>query len=38
MFSFYYLKGTAIEIVTDSSGEGTQFVRGFGGIGGKILI
>ena len=27
--------GTTLEIVTDRSQEGSQFVRGFGGIGGK---
>lgn len=27
--------GTILEIVTDRSQEGAQFVRGFGGIGGK---
>jgi peptide chain release factor subunit 1 len=28
--------GTILEIVTDRSQEGAQFVRGFGGIGGRI--
>lgn len=27
--------GAALEIVTDRSQEGAQFVRGFGGIGGE---
>lgn len=30
--------GTTLEIVTDKSQEGAQFVRGFGGIGGKSLL
>lgn len=29
--------GATLEIVTDKSQEGAQFVRGFGGIGGKVL-
>lgn len=28
--------GATLEIVTDKSQEGSQFVKGFGGIGGKI--
>lgn len=28
--------GATLEIITDKSQEGSQFVRGFGGIGGKI--
>lgn len=28
--------GTTLEIVTDRSQEGAQFVKGFGGIGGKL--
>lgn len=27
--------GATLEIVTDKSQEGSQFVKGFGGIGGK---
>lgn len=27
--------GATLEIITDKSQEGSQFVRGFGGIGGK---
>lgn len=30
--------GATLEIVTDKSQEGAQFVRGFGGIGGNFLI
>uniref|UniRef100_A0A0N5AX67 Eukaryotic peptide chain release factor subunit 1 n=1 Tax=Syphacia muris TaxID=451379 RepID=A0A0N5AX67_9BILA len=30
--------GAALEIVTDRSQEGAQFVRGFGGIGGEIAL
>lgn len=29
--------GATLEIITDKSQEGSQFVRGFGGIGGKFL-
>ena len=29
--------GSTLEIVTDRSQEGAQFVKGFGGIGGKLL-
>jgi peptide chain release factor subunit 1 len=29
--------GATLEIITDKSQEGSQFVRGFGGIGGKML-
>ena len=34
----YYSKnyGSSLEIITDSSPEGTQFVNGFGGIGGLL--
>lgn len=28
--------GATLEIITDRSQEGSQFVRGFGGIGGNI--
>lgn len=28
--------GATLEIITDKSQEGSQFVRGFGGIGGKF--
>ena len=31
----YKTFGAVLEIVTDRSQEGAQFVRGFGGIGGK---
>ena len=30
----YKKSGTALEIITDKSQEGSQFVKGFGGIGG----
>ena len=30
--------GATLEIITDKSQEGSQFVRGFGGIGGKSHI
>lgn len=30
--------GAVLEIVTDRSQEGAQFVRGFGGIGGPLLL
>lgn len=29
--------GATLEIITDKSQEGSQFVRGFGGIGGNII-
>lgn len=29
--------GATLEIITDKSQEGSQFVRGFGGIGGKLF-
>lgn len=31
----YKCFGATLEIITDKSQEGSQFVRGFGGIGGK---
>jgi hypothetical protein len=34
----YKTFGATLEIITDKSQEGSQFVRGFGGIGGKNLI
>lgn len=33
----YKTFGTTLEIVTDKSQEGAQFVRGFGGIGGALI-
>lgn len=30
--------GATLEIITDKSQEGSQFVRGFGGIGGVYLF
>lgn len=30
--------GATLEIITDKSQEGSQFVRGFGGIGGKFPL
>lgn len=30
----YKMFGATLEIITDKSQEGSQFVRGFGGIGG----
>lgn len=30
--------GATLEIITDKSQEGSQFVRGFGGIGGKFRL
>ena len=30
--------GATLEIITDKSQEGSQFVRGFGGIGGMTLF
>lgn len=30
--------GATLEIITDKSQEGSQFVRGFGGIGGQFLV
>lgn len=30
--------GATLEIITDRSQEGAQFVRGFGGIGGNTLV
>ena len=32
----YKTFGTALEIVSDKSQEGSQFVQGFGGIGGQL--
>jgi peptide chain release factor subunit 1 len=32
----YKTFGATLEIITDKSQEGSQFVRGFGGIGGKL--
>jgi len=34
----YKQYGTQLEIVTDRSQEGAQFVKGFGGIGGKFEL
>lgn len=34
----YKTFGATLEIVTDKSQEGSQFVRGFGGIGGKPIF
>lgn len=34
----YKMFGATLEIITDKSQEGSQFVRGFGGIGGKSLF
>lgn len=34
----YKSYGAALEIVTDRSQEGAQFVRGFGGIGGILIL
>lgn len=34
----YKMFGATLEIITDKSQEGSQFVRGFGGIGGKFII
>ena len=33
----YYFVGSTLEIVTDKSQEGAQFVKGFGGIGGWLI-
>lgn len=33
----YKTFGATLEIITDKSQEGSQFVRGFGGIGGKLI-
>lgn len=30
--------GATLEIVTDKSQEGSQFVKGFGGIGGECAV
>lgn len=30
--------GATLEIITDKSQEGSQFVRGFGGIGGEFIM
>lgn len=32
----YKTFGATLEIITDKSQEGSQFVRGFGGIGGEL--
>ena len=34
----YKTFGATLEIITDKSQEGSQFVRGFGGIGGKHML
>jgi peptide chain release factor subunit 1 len=34
----YKTFGATLEIITDKSQEGSQFVRGFGGIGGKFFF
>lgn len=34
----YKMFGATLEIITDKSQEGSQFVRGFGGIGGKSIV
>lgn len=34
----YKTFGATLEIITDKSQEGSQFVRGFGGIGGRRVI
>ena len=34
----YKAFGTTLEIISDKSQEGSQFVRGFGGIGGVYII
>lgn len=34
----YKMFGATLEIITDKSQEGSQFVRGFGGIGGKYIL
>lgn len=34
----YKIFGATLEIITDKSQEGSQFVRGFGGIGGQYLL
>lgn len=33
----YKMFGATLEIITDKSQEGSQFVRGFGGIGGQYF-
>lgn len=33
----YKTFGATLEIITDKSQEGSQFVRGFGGIGGEFF-
>lgn len=34
----YKQSGATLEIITDKSQEGSQFCKGFGGIGGTCLI
>lgn len=34
--SDFSIQGATLEIVTDKSQEGSQFVRGFGGVGGIL--
>lgn len=34
----YKTFGATLEIITDKSQEGSQFVRGFGGIGGLYIL
>jgi len=36
LFLFCFSLGATLEIVTDKSQEGSQFVRGFGGVGGIL--
>ena len=37
IFVFFLCAGATLEIITDRSQEGAQFVKGFGGIGGKTF-
>lgn len=34
--NIFFFQGATLEIVTDKSQEGSQFVRGFGGVGGIL--
>jgi len=34
----YKTFGATLEIITDKSQEGSQYVRGFGGIGGELKV
>lgn len=38
LYKITFASGATLEIITDRSQEGAQFVKGFGGIGGKYFV